>query len=141
MIEHINGDIVSTKADLLINASNGKGWMGGFLGRLIKLKGVAQSIHYCDPSIEVRAKIEAKKLKVKSGDIFLTETGKLNFPEGILHAVTMDKPGQKSNLQIVARCLNNILKFCSNNNIKTAVLPILGAGTGKLEEKRCYRAL
>jgi len=134
MITHTGLNVLDIEAELLINAANGKGWMGGVIGRFVRLKGVAESIHYVDPSIERLAKKEAKRLQVKCGDVFLTDSGKLGFPKGILHAVTMDRPGQISNLNIIESCLKNILKFCSEKNINTVAIPLLGTGTGKLQK-------
>lgn len=139
MIENITGNIIDTKAELLINASNGKGWMGGIVGRFILLKGVAETIHYADSSIEGLAKKVARKRKLKCGDVFHTGSGKLNYSKGILHAVTMIKPGQLSNLDIIESCLNNILVYCRDNNIKTATIPLLGTGTGEVKKESVMR--
>ena len=135
MIEKTYGNVIDIKSDLLINASNGKGWMGGIIGRFILLKGVAETIHYADSNIEKAAKKEARKRNVQCGDVFLTDSGKLDFPKGILHAVTMLKPGQLSNLNIIERCLNNILIFCEENDIKTTTIPLLGTGTGRVNRE------
>lgn len=61
MIYYLKGNLINIKAELLINAANGRGWMGGLLGRFIHLKGVAEAIHYADHSIERLAKKEAKR--------------------------------------------------------------------------------
>ncbi|MED0649881.1 macro domain-containing protein [Aeribacillus pallidus] len=132
MIKHVHGNAINVKAELLVNASNGKGWMGGLIGRFIPLKGVAESIHYADPSIERLAKRESKRLNVKCGDVFHTNAGKLNFPKGILHAVTMNKPGQTSDLGTIKKCILNISKYCEENSINSVSLPILGTGTGRV---------
>lgn len=133
MITLVYGNIIDTKSELLINASNGKGWMGGILGRFILLKGVAESIHFADPSIEKLAKKQVYKSKVNCGNYFITTSGKLDFPKGILHAVTMEKPGQLSSLAIIEKCLKNILEYCNKNNINTVTIPLLGTGTGKVD--------
>lgn len=132
MIKHVYGNAINIEAELLVNASNSKGWMGGLMGRFIPLKGVAESIHYADPSIERLAKKQARKLKVNCGDVFLTSSGKLKFPKGILHAVTVKKPGQTSELSIIKKCIVNILKYCEENSVKSVSLPILGTGTGRV---------
>nr|AKO69684.1 appr-1-p processing domain-containing protein [Aeromonas sp. Ne-1] len=139
MLEYINGNIIEVQTELLINASNGKGWMGGVLGRFILLNGVAESIHYRDHTIERLAKKTVRDMKVKCGDVFHTHSGKLNFPKGILHAVTMLKPGQKSNLSIIETCLDNILKFCKDNNINSVAIPLLGTGTGRVKESKVLK--
>ena len=130
----MSGNILSVESELLVNASNGIGWMGGFIGRWIPLSGVAESIHYKDNTIERHAKKEARRLKAKSGDIFHTTAGTLPFPKGILHAVTMKLPGQFSRIHFVESCLKNIVEYCEENAIKTVAIPLLGTGTGRLKE-------
>ena len=47
MIQYIhNEDIAYADVNIIINASNGIGWMGGTEGIERKLKGVAESIHF-----------------------------------------------------------------------------------------------
>lgn len=46
----------------------------------------------------------------------------------------MKKPGQTSNTGIIKECLNNILAFCKEKNVKSAALPLLGAGTGRVDK-------
>lgn len=125
MITHIEGNILDVNAEILVNASNGKGWMGGLIGRFIPLKGVAETIHFNDPTIERIAKKEAKVKQPKCGDIFVTSAGKLNFKKGIIHAVTMHEPGQTSNLETIRTCIKNILFYCEENKIKSVKSIIL----------------
>lgn len=134
MIKHFYGNVIDIDAEILINASNAQGYMGGILGRFFKLKGVAETIHYAEPSIEKIAKKEFKKRTFQCGDILHTNSGRLPFSKGIIHAVTMKKPGQTSNTGIIKECLNNILAFCKEKNVKSAALPLLGAGTGRVDK-------
>lgn len=46
----------------------------------------------------------------------------------------MMKPGQTSNIDVVKLCLINLLHYCEMNNIETVALPLLGAGTGKVNK-------
>ncbi|MBE7114473.1 hypothetical protein FT641_18360 [Bacillus paranthracis] len=139
MIQHIKGNAIEVEADLLVNAANSKGWMGGMLGRFISMRGVAETIHYADPSIEKAAKKEARKRGVSCGDVFLTSAGSLGFPSGLLHAVTVEKPGQTSTIGIVEMCLENIVRFCEEEGVKTVALPLLGTGTGKVKADEVLR--
>lgn len=132
---YIQGNVIDTEADLLVNAANGKGYMGGYIGRFFQFKGVSEAIHYIDPSIEKMIKNKCKKQIFKCGDIIHTDSGTLKFSQGILHAITMDKPGQTSDISIVKSCLRNIMVFCFENNVKTVALPLLGTGTGKVSEE------
>lgn len=128
-------NLFSLKADLFINASNAKGYMGGFLSKYTKQEGIAEALLYRDHSLQRKAKKVIKSTSnVTLGDTFTTET-KLPYKSGILHAITMVKPGQKSTLQTVEKCTINIAMYCHQHTIKTAILPLLGTGTGRLPKE------
>jgi len=99
------------------------------------MKGVAESIHYFDPSIEKVSKKVIRANTFRCGDVFHTGAGNLAFPKGILHAITMMKPGQASNIKIVKECLINLLRYCDTNNITAVALPLLGTVTGKVNKE------
>jgi len=110
MLTHVYGDVVDIEAEVLVNPSNAKGYMGGLIGRFFLMKGVAESIHYSDPRV-------SKTNTFRCGDVFHTGAGKLDFPKGILHAITMMNPGQASSIEIVKEYLFNLLRYCDTNNI------------------------
>ncbi|MFJ7982155.1 macro domain-containing protein [Lysinibacillus xylanilyticus] len=99
------------------------------------MKGVAESIHYSDPSIEKVSKKVIKTNTFRCGDVYHTGAGKLDFPKGNLHAITMMNPGQASSIEIVKECLINLLLYCDTNNISTVALPLLGTGTRKVKKE------
>lgn len=135
MYEQLSGNLLDFKSDLLINAANGNGWMGGILGRYVPLKGVAETIHYNDHSIEREAKLICRSKNINLGDIYITSSGSLGFKEGVLHAVTMLRPGQKSDILTIGKCITNIGVYCQEKAIKTATIPLLGTGTGGLDKE------
>lgn len=135
MIRYLATDIEKVEADVIVNASNGIGYMGGFLGRWIKLKGVAESIHYLDSNIEVAAKKLCRTRKIREGDVFLTEAGKLKC-KYIFHAVTMEKPGRDSSLEIVEKCIKKVLSLAEDYQFKTIAIPYLGCGTGRVDKRK-----
>ncbi|MFY0519278.1 macro domain-containing protein [Lysinibacillus sp. UGB7] len=139
MITHLYGDVIGIEAEVLVNPSNAKGYMGGLIAKYFHMKGVAESIHYLDPSIEKVSKKVLKSSIFKCGDVFHTGAGSLGFPKGILHAITMMKPGQSSNIHVVKVCLINLLHYCEINNITTVALPLLGTGTGKVNKDEVIR--
>ncbi|MCE4051666.1 macro domain-containing protein [Bacillus sp. Au-Bac7] len=133
MIQFLETDIVKVEADVIVNASNAIGYMGGFVGRWIKLKGVAESIHYVDSSIEMAAKKTCRSREVKEGHVFLTEAGKLKC-KYIFHAVTMENPGQNSSLEVVEKCIKQIISFAEDYHFTTIAVPYLGCGTGRVDK-------
>lgn len=132
MLEFISTDIVQVDADILINPANAKGYMGGFIGKYIRMKGVAESIHYIDSTIEKQAKQLCNSNQYNLGDTFHTAAGKLPFPKGIIHAITMRKPGQKSDITTVEKALKNIIAYNRLNKIESTAIPLLGCGTGRV---------
>ncbi|MCM3032876.1 macro domain-containing protein [Niallia sp. MER 6] len=135
MITFIDGNIANVKADVIVNASNGIGYMGGLIGRFIKLKGVAESIHYVDHSIEKEAKRICRKNLIKPGDVFVTNSGQLpcNY---IFHAVTMFLPGTWSSIKSIETCILNIIKLGEEYKVETIAIPYLGCGTGSLKKEQ-----
>ncbi|RKJ75248.1 Appr-1-p processing protein [Butyricicoccus sp. 1XD8-22] len=138
MIDYISDDIVRVQAELIVNAANAQGYMGGWIGKYLHLKGVAESIHYVDPSIEKQTKHICKTQDLNPGDIFHTNAGILPFSKGIIHAITMNKPGQRSSIDVIEKCLQNIAIYCQENKINTVAIPLLGCGTGRLPKDDVY---
>lgn len=138
----VEGDITEISADIIVNASNGIGYMGGVIGRVIKLKGVAESINYATKGmVEREAKKACKKNKhlprvfcgYKAGEIFVTGAGDLKA-KYIIHAVTMVLPGMTTSIEVIKTLLHKIVV-----KAKSLVIPILGVGTGGLEKGEVLR--
>lgn len=132
MITIVNDDIVNVKADVIVNAANGIGYMGGVLGRFIKFKGVADSIHYAtNGTIEREAKQTCKEILPEPGEVYVTSAQSLQA-KWIFHAVTMSKPGRKSSIPTVRKCLINVVNTAQKYGATTVAIPLLGTGTGKV---------
>ena len=140
----INKDIIDIKADIIVNASNGIGYMGGFLSRIIKIKGIAESINYATKgAIEKESKKVLMKNKYipiilnnkKPGDIFITSANNLNA-KYIIHAVTMKFPGMTTNIKIIEILLPKIIEKARELKAKSLVIPLLGTGTGKINKNK-----
>lgn len=139
MIECRIGKIEEFEADAIVNASNGIGYMGGLLGRFIRLEGVAESLHYVSKGkIEKEAKQVVKTMIIQPGTVFDTSAGGLKAKR-IFHAVTMNKPGQKSSLDIVEKCLKEIINYSHCFQFQTVSIPALGTGTGRVSKKEVAR--
>ncbi|MDT3417151.1 O-acetyl-ADP-ribose deacetylase (regulator of RNase III) [Brevibacillus aydinogluensis] len=141
MISLVHGDISNCAADAIVNAANGQGFMGGWLGRLMKFQGVAESLHYHSRGvIEKEAKSFCKQSKIRLGDVFVTSAGSLRA-KYIFHAVTMMKPGQRTSLETIEKCVQNIVKTASQYNTMRVAIPLLGTGTGRLSRDDVYHLM
>ena len=142
-MEIIFDDILNIDVDVIVNASNGIGFMGGFLGKYFKFSGLAEYLHYKSfGKIEKEAKKECKINKnlprfpfnhLKKGDIFITNSYLSNCDK-VYHAITMTYPGTKSSLKIIDVLCDKILELCEKENIKSIAIPLLGCGVGGLKE-------
>lgn len=125
MIKVIKGDLTQIKnVDYVVNAANGVGVMGsGIAGSLRRAGGVV---------IQQQAFVVCSKADYQPGDIYTTTAGELSFKK-IIHLVTMKNPGGVTSLEIVEKCLRNLVSYCKLANIKRVGLPALGTGVGKLD--------
>ena len=141
MIKVVHGDITEAKTDIIVNAANGIGFMGGWIGKYMKLPGVAESIHFVTKgSVEREAKKKSKKVVWLSriicghsaGEIYVTHAGSLSS-KWIVHAVTMRYPGMKTTLHTVDTLLTKIVQEGRLLQARSVAIPLLGAGTGGLQ--------
>lgn len=135
----VNKDITKIQADIIVNAANGIGYMGGIIGKYLKLKGVAESIHYATGGrIEKKAKKVARKnnflIGYKPGEIFITKAGNLKASY-IIHAVTMRFPGMHCNISIVKMLVPKIISMARNLKAKSIAIPMIGTGTGGVKKR------
>ncbi len=143
MIYYIqNQDISFATADVIVNASNGIGYMGGKTGARKKMKGVAESIQYATKGL---AEKEAKKIvnffrPSKVGTVFVTSAVglKANY---IFHAVTMRYPGGTTSYEIVKKILPQIIINCRKYSCHSIAIPLLGSGTGKLNKEEVIKLI
>jgi len=134
VIQFVNERIENVEADAVVNAANATGYMGGHLGRFIKFKGVAESIHFITKGeVEKESKRYLKRNKLTEGNVFVTSGGRLGKP--IVHAITVKKPGKTSSLSVVESCLKNIVQIIDGLGIQKVAIPYLGTGTGRLNKE------
>ena len=132
----IKGDITLVQADIIVNAANRIGYMGGWMGKHFKCNGVAESIQYVTKGeVEKEAIRIALQNKLRPGDIFVTSSGNLRA-KYIIHAITMWLPGMFSNYKTIEKLLPKIIEQARRLSVKTVAIPFLGAGTGRLSQKR-----
>lgn len=130
-----SGDISIVKADAIVNAANAVGYMGGWLGKHVRLRGVAESLHYATRgAIEQEARTVARKNKPSPGDVYITSAHALRAT-WVLHAVTMRKPGSRSSIEVIELCVDNIINECLRLGVHSLALPLLGTGTGRVNKQ------
>lgn len=133
MLQYVSERIENIEADVIVNAANAKGYMGGTLGRFVLLKGVAESIHYnTKGEVEKEAKSILKKRKLSKGNVFVTSGGSLGVP--IIHAITVNKPGAKSDIGTVETCVRNLVNVIDELGCGRVAIPFLGTGIGKVNK-------
>ncbi|CAI8942380.1 Macro domain-containing protein [Brevibacillus sp. IT-7CA2] len=132
------GDITHFEVDAIVNASNGQGFMGGLLGRLFHFHGVAESLHFATKGVvEKEARAICQVQKIEPGSVFVTSAYSLQA-RYVFHAVTMRKPGQKSTMETVKICLQNIVKEAQEFQVSSVAVPLLGTGTGRLDKQQVH---
>lgn len=143
-IEVIKEDIALAEADIIVNAANGCGWMGGRRCRSKLHKGVAEHInYYTKGAVEREALRSARKYSHisswffghKAGDFFVTSSGGLKCKK-IVHAVTMRFPASHSKIEDVTEVVKKILEFSSNSGYKSLAFPSLGCGNGGIKREK-----
>lgn len=135
-------DICNANTEVLVNAANAKGWMGGLLARTFKLSGVSQSLNKkTHGKLEKLAREQAKCLKPKPGDVFVTQSVDPLKVTSVYHAIIMEKPGQPSSLEVVDACYRNIVDRCYELQQHSVTVPLLGIGVGGLKEEDVLEVL
>lgn len=107
----VEKNITSATADLIVNAANGWGYMGGEKARQGLLNGVAESLNRAtNGEMEKYCLKNSRKFEHLSSAIFGTKAGKIYTSPAfglnckkVIHAVTMNAPASKSNNRIPAR--------------------------------------
>lgn len=143
MITKIYGeDISASEADAVINASNGVGYMGGWLCIKTRQRGVAESLQYASKGkVEKLSRKEAKDRGIfgfPPGSVFVTEAPGLHT-QHVIHAVTMRFPGSRSKKSVIRELIPEIVRICEELHVKSVAIPLLGTGTGGLKKSEILR--
>lgn len=126
----VKDDITTMEADVIVNAANGIGPMGGGVAAALRRAGGNE--------IEQEAIEVCEKADPYEGQVYVTGGGKLNC-KYILHAVTMKQPAQPSSVEIVENCLHSLLKKAREMGIKSMILPALATGVGGVPKDQAAR--
>jgi O-acetyl-ADP-ribose deacetylase len=130
MVIHVAvGDLTKLTVDAIVNPANSLGVMVGGVALSIKEAGGEE--------IEEEAKASAP---IAVGAAVVTSGGKL-FTKAVIHAPTMEEPGQKIGVENVRRATRAALLAAARNNHQTIAFPAIGTGIGGVPFDEAARAM
>jgi O-acetyl-ADP-ribose deacetylase (regulator of RNase III) len=116
----VQGSILDTDAQVIVNAANSLGLMGGGVAGAIKRAAGAE--------VEREA---ARQTPIRVGKAVLTSGGKTKF-KAIIHAPTMAEPGQRIPVQNVAFATKAALTLADEKGFESIAIPGMGTGVGRV---------
>lgn len=126
MITYVSKNILDSEAEALVNTVNTVGIMG---------KGVALQFKEKFPLNFKLYQKACKNTEVRTGKMFVTETGFLTNPKYIINFPTKTDWRSNSRLEDIADGLNDLVKVVNEKNIQSIAIPPLGCGNGGLDWK------
>jgi O-acetyl-ADP-ribose deacetylase (regulator of RNase III) len=114
----VQGSILDTDVQVIVNAANSLGLMGGGVAGAIKQAAGAE--------VEREA---ARQAPIRVGKAVLTSGGKTKF-KAIIHAPTMAEPGQRIPVQNVAFATKAALTLADEKGFESIAIPGMGTGVG-----------
>jgi O-acetyl-ADP-ribose deacetylase (regulator of RNase III) len=123
------GSILECAVDVIVNAANSTGHMGGGVAGVIKRAAGGQ--------VEKEA-IEQAPIPV--GKAVLTSAGKLPF-KGIIHAPTMEQPAMRIPAENVAKATLAALQLADDKGFSSIALPGMGAGVGGVAKEEAAKVM
>lgn len=117
-IDVVQGSVLEIEADVIVNAANSLGFMGGGVAGVIKRAAGAE--------VEEEAR---KAAPTPVGKAVLTSGGKTKF-KGIVHAPTMPQPAMRIPADNVALATRAALTIADGGGFATVALPGMGTGVG-----------
>ena len=123
------GDITQEACDAIVNPANSFGIMGGGVALAIKKAGGEE--------IEKEAR---KKAPIPVGKAVATLAGKLKC-KFVIHAPTMEKPGEKIPLKNVKLATKAALELAKKLEIKSIAFPGMGTGVGSIKPENAAKVM
>jgi O-acetyl-ADP-ribose deacetylase (regulator of RNase III) len=123
MIEFTTGDILTAKAEAVVNTVNCVGVMG---------RGIALQFKNTFPENFKAYKAACKKQEIVPGRMFVFETGELAFPRYIINFPTKRHWKGKSRIEDIESGLEDFVRVINELKIESVALPPLGSGLGGL---------
>jgi len=113
-----HGSILEADTQVIVNAANSLGLMGGGVAGVIKRAAGAE--------VEREA---VKDAPIRVGNAVLTSGGKTKF-QGIIHAPTMPEPGMRIQAENVAFATAAALALADEKGFESIAIPGMGTGVG-----------
>jgi len=123
MIQYTQGNLLEADVEVLVNTVNTVGVMG---------KGIALMFKDRFPANMKLYAAACKAKQVKTGKMFVTETGELTGPRWIINFPTKQHWRAKSKMEWIVDGLSDLRRFLLDNKITSVAVPPLGAGNGGL---------
>ena len=120
-IEAIEGSILDLDVDAIVNPANAAGRMGGGVAKVIKKAG--------GDEIEKQAMAKAP---IAVGQAVLTTGGDLKARH-VIHAPTMVKPAERTNVRKVQAATEAALRCADDAGLKSIAFPGMGTGVGRVK--------
>ena len=114
----VHGSILDADAQVIVNAANSMGLMGGGVAGVIKRAAGAE--------VEREA---VKDAPIRVGKAVLTSGGHTKF-KGIIHAPTMPEPGMHIPVQNVVLATKAALALADEKGFESIAIPGMGTGVG-----------
>ncbi|MFC0180133.1 type II toxin-antitoxin system antitoxin DNA ADP-ribosyl glycohydrolase DarG [Thorsellia kenyensis] len=124
MIKFIQGNLLEANVEALVNTVNTVGVMGKGIALMFKERYPANMAAYAKA---------CKDKNVKTGKMFVTETGELMGPRWIVNFPTKQHWRAKSQMQWIIDGLVDLRAFIKMHNVQSIAIPALGAGNGGLK--------
>lgn len=125
----VQGSILDAETQVIVNAANSLGLMGG---------GVAGAIKRAAGSDVERDVV--KEAPIRIGKAVLTSGGKTKF-RGIIHSPTMPEPGMRIPARNVALATTAALTLADERNFESVAVPGMGTGVGGVAHAEAARAM
>lgn len=117
-IDVVQGSVLEVEAEVIVNAANSLGVMGGGVAGVIK--------RAAGTVVEEEAR---KHAPIPVGNAVLTSGGKTTF-KGIIHAPTMPEPAMRIPADNVALATRAALTLADDKGFASLALPGMGTGVG-----------
>lgn len=128
-IDVVHGSILDADAQVIVNAANSLGLMGGGVAGVIKRAAGAE--------VEREA---VKDAPIRVGNAVLTSGGNTQY-KGIIHAPTMPEPGMHIPVQNVALATKAALTLADEKGFESIAVPGMGTGVGGVAHADAARVM